>query len=263
MISKYSYYLRSIVTLLTQFEEPAKILAIFSGRHKAYPTKISLRNSSLSYWVRSPMDVWIIKETCVDRDYFRTGITPSSNWNMIDIGAGLGDFSVFAAQLAHAGELHAYEPLETSIRLLERNIDENQVNNVVTYPTAVTSQGQTLAAKSLDIAPTSTEFVAADAAASAGEGTVESVSLTQVIGRLPNQRCDFLKIDCEGGEFDILLNSPSNTLARIDRIALEYHNSDAHSHTDIVNRLKQEGYTVTVEGNPVHTFLGFIYAERV
>ena len=205
------------------------------------------------------MDVWIIKETCVDRDYFRTGIVPNSSWNMIDIGAGLGDFSIFAAQLAHAGELHAYEPLETSVQLLERNIAENQIGNVAAYSVAVTSQGQTLAAKSLDIVPTSTEFVTSEAAAT---GTVESVSLEQAIGRLPNQRCDFLKIDCEGGEFDILLNSSSETLARIDRISLEYHDSEAHSHTEIVERLKQEGYTVSVENNPVHPFLGLIYAER-
>lgn len=32
-----------------------------------------------------------------------------------------------------------------------------------------------------------------------------------------------VKIDCEGGEYDILLNTPAAAFARIDEMRLEYH----------------------------------------
>ena len=52
---------------------------------------IRLRGSGLQFRVRTAMDVWVIKETCLDRDY-EYGMVLQDNWTIIDIGAGLGDF---------------------------------------------------------------------------------------------------------------------------------------------------------------------------
>lgn len=47
--------------------------------------------------VRSLMDIWIVKETCLDKDYEVNGVPIADGWQVVDIGAGLGDFVLSAA----------------------------------------------------------------------------------------------------------------------------------------------------------------------
>ena len=62
-------------------------------------------------------------------------------------------------------------------------------------------------------------------------------------------RIDFLKLDVEGAEYDILLNCPDEMLTKVRRIVMEYHEFDAdkRNHEDLVKRLNSQGFTVTVE----------------
>ena len=94
--SAAKYYLSSIPTLL-------------GGIHNALPTLLSAaltkREDRLvrladgtKFHTRSLMDIWVIKETCLDRDYERIGAPIQDGWSVIDVGAGLGDFSVHVAR---------------------------------------------------------------------------------------------------------------------------------------------------------------------
>jgi hypothetical protein len=72
-----------------------------------------------------------------------------------------------------------------------------------------------------------------------------------------------LKLDCEGGEYDILLPLSDADLRRINRITMEYHNGlTDHNHTEIVEKLSRAGYQVEVVPNIVHNTIGYIYAQR-
>jgi hypothetical protein len=124
LLDKYRYYGRSALTLLSRFERPERVLGIFLGRSGALPAEVRLRREGWRFRVREPMDVWVIKETCVDGDYVQDG--PLGNdWQVVDIGAGLGDFCVYAAAHCPDGLVHAYEPLATSFELLQHNLALN------------------------------------------------------------------------------------------------------------------------------------------
>ncbi len=259
-LSKWIYYSRSMITLLTRFKHPAKTVRMFSGAFKDYPTKIELRRSDLQFWVRSPMDMWVVKETCVDRDYLNQIGQIHTDWNVIDIGAGIGDFTILASKQASNGVVHAYEPFDESVTLLQKNIVLNDSQNVVSYAEAVASKNGRMILEEDDSEAVSKKFVMD--ASKLGQA-VDAVSLEQRIQQLPAQKCDFLKIDCEGGEFDIILNSPVSCFDKIDRIGLEYHDGfTEHSHEDIIDFLERVGFQVLQEDNPVHDNLGFLYAQR-
>ena len=49
------------------------------------------------------------------------------------------------------------------------------------------------------------------------------------------KRCDLLKMDCEGAEYDILYHCPSEVLTRIDRIALEVHGGPGDQNIDALD----------------------------
>jgi hypothetical protein len=75
------------------------------------------------------------------------------------------------------------------------------------------------------------------------------------------ETCDLLKLDCEGAEYPILLNTPSALFARIHRIILEYHSSTTSAeHVALVKYLEQAGYRIRTQPNYVHANLGYLYA---
>ena len=76
--------------------------------------------------------------------------------------------------------------------------------------------------------------------------------------------CDFLKVDCEGCEYDVLLNSDPDVLSRVKRISAETHSNDkAHTAEELAAFLESNGFVVNCRENPVHEYLGFLYAERL
>lgn len=51
----------------------------------------------------------------------------------------------------------------------------------------------------------------------------ETISLGEVFEKNKISKCDFLKIDCEGCEYPLLLSTPENVLKKIGNLTLEYH----------------------------------------
>jgi FkbM family methyltransferase len=257
VFSKYRYYAISVITLLTKFEQPAKIFSIFAGRSHLTPTVIRIRDNGLQFMVRGAMDIWIIKETCLDRDYL--WIEPlNPDWNIVDVGAGLGDFTVYASKLCPQGVIHAYEPLEESFLLLEENISLNQVHNARTFREAATGSHRHLTPVTAEAEAVSTRFIE-----SAGRWEIQSVNLATALDRLPDGKCDFLKIDCEGCEYDLLFNTDQKTLARISRLSLEYHEGFTdYSSEELIKFLEQNNFSVLHRPSPVHSHLGYLYARR-
>ena len=69
-------------------------------------------------------------------------------------------------------------------------------------------------------------------------------------------------MDCEGGEYDILLTASDATLGRIRRICLEYHAGVGHDPASLAARLDAAGFEVRTRAHPVSIGQGWLYAER-
>jgi len=60
---------------------------------------------------------------------------------------------------------------------------------------------------------------------------------------------DYLKMDCEGAEWDILLNTPAQVLSRIRHIELEFHNiADTTDPKMLQAHLGRAGFTSDISG---------------
>ena len=70
-------------------------------------------------------------------------------------------------------------------------------------------------------------------------------------------------MDIEGGEYSILRSVNADLLKFVRRIALEYHdNTPAGKHDELVRLLEAHDFHVQVRPNPVHDYLGYLYAAR-
>ncbi|MEA3440951.1 MAG: FkbM family methyltransferase [Chloroflexota bacterium] len=264
-LRKYPYYVDSIINLLTRFDDPVFILKIFLGQHKPESAQVRLRKSGLRFNVRGAMDIWSIKETFIDLFYERFGTPISDGWTIIDVGAGIGDFTIFAACQHPSNRVFAYEPYAQSFSILCENLRLNRLDNALVFAQAVSGQSghvqlDTSGGEPLQIQSEET----VDAVGGEDHvSLVPSVSLADVLAQNEIKRCDLLKLDCEGAEYAILFNTGPEKLRRIDRIVMEYHEGVTdYDHTDLERFLIESGYRIRITPNYVHNNLGYLYADR-
>lgn len=258
-LSKLWYYARSIPRLLLGIQHPWRTVALFLGL-EPFPAEIELRPSGLRLQVADKMDVWVAKETCLDDCYFPRWVRAEADWRVIDIGGGVGDFALMVAERCPDGVVHVYEPSPESFTFLQANVHSNRAGNVVAYRSAVADEACEMTGENGEQHRVAAGFHKSGT----GALKVGAVSLDSALDALPDGECDFMKIDCEGGEFDILLESDPALLGRVHRISLEFHDGFTQfTGADIAAHLEAHGFRVWERPSPVHSHQGQLYAERI
>jgi FkbM family methyltransferase len=260
-LRKYSYYLLSLFELFFGFANPILLIKIFLNQ--AQPGQIvRLRRHGLQFKVRGALDVWSVKETFLDRFYEKYGYTIQPAWKIIDIGAGVGDYSLFAAAQPE-NQVFAFEPYPESFKLLQDNLRLNIMKNIQIFDLAV---GAASGALILDLSsgePLQFQSHLEQVADGKKSLAVKSLSLEDALSKLGLEACDLLKMDCEGAEYAILFNTPQAVLDRVHRIVMEYHdNLTEHTHAHLARFLSERGFMVETFSNPVHSHLGYLRASR-
>jgi SAM-dependent methyltransferase len=137
---KWSYYAWSVLEMAAGFRSWGLLLRTFLSKQRAEPATLRFWHQPTQMRVRGAMDIWSVKETFLDQFYTRYGRSIESDWVIVDIGAAIGEFTVYAAQRAPAGEVYAYEPNPQSFALLQENIMLNKLSNVQAFCVGVWDQ---------------------------------------------------------------------------------------------------------------------------
>ena len=224
---------------------------------------IELRNG-LRFWVRAAMDIWIVKETCLDRQYERASVPIQDGWTVVDIGAALGDFAISIAKARPASRVFAFEPFPESYALLQRNLAANRVDNVIPSPYAIGwGDSQMRLAMTTSEAVQHTTVAGDGVRAASASVPVPGITLARAFTEMSVQRCDYLKVDCEGAEYDIFFSASGATVQAIRHICLEYHDGvTPYSHDDLVRLFEQHGFQVRCTPNRAHRHLGLLHARN-
>lgn len=188
-------------------------------------------------------EIWLLKSYEPTPDF---QIQPS--WNVLDIGANRGFFTVYAAQKATRGHITSYEPLQENLTYLEKNIQINSLKNVTVVPKAVSTANGTSTFYVSSRAGSHT--VVKRSKSTVREIEVETIAINDILENLESP-VDLLKMDIEGAELDILTNGgKAISLDNVRRIILEYHAIDGLSLPEMKERLTtlltQHGFRVGV-----------------
>ena len=259
---KWSYYAWSVLEMAAGFRSWGLLLRAFVSEQRAEPATLRFWHQPTQLRVRGAMDIWSVKETFLDQFYTRYGTSIESDWVIVDIGAAIGEFTVYAAQRAPAGEVYAYEPNPQSFALLQENILLNKLSNVQAFCVGVWDQTGTMQLDLVNAEPLQgkTVFQQSDTALTA---EIPVITFDQLVQDSVNSIIDLLKLDCEGAEYAILLPASPESLARVQRIVMEYHDIDAeHEHSRLVRFLEGSGFSVQLHTNPVHAEIGYLYAWK-
>jgi FkbM family methyltransferase len=178
---------------------------------------------------------------------------------LVDIGANIGSVTLDLAWRDGNLKVDAYEPNPRTFHTLTRNVRENGLESRVrVFSDAVTNQNGVVLLWSGDSSVLSS--VSASAAIGGMSVSVPTVSLDHAIKRTGAAQVA-VKIDAEGAEVEMLESAAEATLAAIDEVALEYHDSivpDARARCEAV--LTRAGFVC--HNTPFSTDQGILVARR-
>jgi FkbM family methyltransferase len=136
----------------------------------------------------------------------------------LDIGANIGVTAMVLARLAPMGRVLAIEPDSESFDYLKQNIVTNRLGNVVVLQHLLgTGESQKVFIRNTQIPACSASAPAAIARGITHSGLehiiMPCMSLDEVVKAQGLDRLDFIKIDCEGADLEIL-EGARETLSR-------------------------------------------------
>ena len=213
---------------------PALLADALGWRHQTYV----LRSQSGANCLIRPgtSDWWIFLEIFVFQIYQRVDEDVRRAETIVDIGANVGMFAIHAATLNSKVQIHAFEPFPKNLEQLGVNLQLNQIQRVHVHAQAVSDQtgGATLYFSPGDDSGCSLN-------ATKGQSVeVATVHVNDLFGLCDIQKCDLLKMDCEGSELGILRAANPEFLTKLGAIIMEYHN--LAEVPELISILKRAGF---------------------
>ncbi len=195
--------------------------------------------------------VWLLHE------YGRSGFEIRDTDIVIDVGAHIGLFALFSSQFCKNGKIYCFEPVKENFDLLKLNLELNNIRNVVAINAAISTDNGIV-----------TIYLDEDESGHSMYGTgikqvqVKSFSLQDVFDSNKLEKCDFLKIDCEGEEYKIIDSLPTPYFDKINKMCIEYHFADTKPHLlqEMIKRLRLSSYMI--DTRDILPSIGFLYAKK-
>lgn len=155
-------------------------------------------------------------------------------------------------------KVYSYEPQKDNYELMKENVCLNNLNKQITlFRYGI---GATKGQKELFLSEDNTGAHSFYTGKKPKRENVDVITLKDVLCENEIVMCDFLKMDCEGAEFEILCSTDEETLKRIKTISLEFHESyGGGSAEELRVFLEKNGFQCFVDVKAPG--LGYIYAE--
>ena len=247
---------------------------------------LGLPNGKVCYFTSTAMRTiakYLRWETFKRGQYSRPSFELRVDDMVIDIGANIGMFALWAEPQIPRGRLICIEPNPCALECLRMNIHQNNLRNVTIVPAAAGSEDGTMELVCHPGWEAMAHSTAVDApwlftsskmggtarwlmqcffrhrhqAAAAKPIVVCLMPLSRIMEDHGVTTLNFLKIDCEGSEYEVLRSLDAAHWARIERVVIEYHDfGRGRNHHELVEILRTNGFEAVV----VHTILESLFA---
>jgi FkbM family methyltransferase len=220
-----------------------------------YPSVLRLRRGERIY-LRELADVKTFWQIFLRRIYR----VETNDRVILDLGANVGLFALYAARQAPGANIFAVEPFPATFeRLVEAVSHHGLTGRIACLNCAVTDAG---GARYMGDDPLPSQRRSLLPPGRSGSGIhVQAKTLEELLREQGLNKVDLVKMDIEGCEYGVLLSSPIEVLRSIRRFALEYHGDCApYSKGQIFDRLRKAGFKVIWD---VQDDLGYGVAEAV
>jgi FkbM family methyltransferase len=161
---------------------------------------------------------------------------------ILDLGANIGIFTLYAARQAPEARIFSLEPFPATFNRLLATVRDHQLENRVTCMNHALTGSTGIRVMCDGVIPSQRRSLAPTESATSGL-QVLGKTLPEVVEQNDLACIDLLKMDIEGSEYETLLATPSLVFARISRIALEYHGDSApYTKDQLFEHLHRSGF---------------------
>jgi FkbM family methyltransferase len=174
---------------------------------------------------------------------------PKEGDTVIDIGAHIGRYTITSSkQVGKTGKVVAIEADPDNFQLLKRNIALNKLTNVMPLNYAVFSERTRMKLYEQSASAKYNSLMLARAARTKNYVEVEADTLDSILKLNEVNQVNWIKIDVEGAEFEVLKGSAKTLSSENMSLLIEIHNiEDPGHHHNIVDFLKYHNYEITFE----------------
>ena len=204
-------YFRNCQAFLRHYVKPRHLDEPFVARGR--------KGFSITHW--EPSDVQTTWAVFCAQNYR----IPADANVVLDLGANIGVFSVYAARLMGARRVIALEPVSGTFAKLKQNLASNNLDGAVTaVQKGIAGEAGTRSIQLGVSSPHSSLYYRGDPTFETGR--TEDVTITtldRLFADFDLDQVDVCKLDCEGGEVEALLAADDGVLRRIKCLTMEYH----------------------------------------
>jgi FkbM family methyltransferase len=206
-------------------------LAYSGVRPLRFPYELRLRSGEVLI-LREHMDLVIFWLVFARRHY----PVRRSDAIIIDVGANIGFFTLYAVRQAPSAQVIAIEPFpDTFLRLKELIRTNHLEHRVRMLNCALASSAGAAAMDARPSVPSQYRAVSSaltqrlnleykgSAPAAADDVPVRTMTLSQLLTDEGLTSADLVKMNIHGNEYEVLLSTPPDVLRRFQRITVQYH----------------------------------------
>jgi FkbM family methyltransferase len=225
--------------------------------------KITIKSNEKQYhvYVRDEADqsvlaeIFKVKEYRAAEDILRHAKDP-----IIDVGAHAGFFSMYARSLNDEVRIIAVEPETSNQEALQRHMNENHLSGIELIDIALAGESGN---RGLFVSKDShNHYLLGKNEAPANLRNVSVLSFSDLLKKCDIQRVGLLKMDIEGGEFEVFEALSETDLQKIGAIIMEYHNTTMRNYKTIEKKLRENGFGVQIHPSKFDKTMGFLFGTN-
>ena len=205
------------------------------------------------------LDLKVFNETWVENVYRIHEGHFSGKRVFVDVGANIGAVSIFVDSFNKNRDddqkikVYAVEPEPNNLYLLNENIKNNPTENITVVNNAIWHTKSIVSISNLGANSSIVDLEKEN------KTDVLAITLENLFSIYNIKEVDVMKIDIEGAEFDLILNTSKKTLAKIKYLVLEFDKSFDGKFGQMVEKLAKQ-FGIDILGSPERG--GYIYANR-
>jgi FkbM family methyltransferase len=163
--------------------------------------------------------------------------------DVINVGGQIGAFDCRLAQLHPHAQISSYEPSPFSAAILRRNLERNGFATRVEVIQAALAASIGMAEFDDNGGGSGQNSLVSGARGRVATTTVRTTTFDAAV-EAAQRPFDVVKIDCEGGEYDLVLASSPTSWASVQRVVIEFHPVEGHSWDELGDFFHEVGLSV-------------------
>lgn len=222
-------------------------------------TTYTINNQALTVHLRDEADQSVAAEIFKLREYrIAEEVISTTTLPIVDVGAHSGMFSMYARALNKAATIIAIEPEPNNLKLLGEHLKENAIKKVTVVSGAFAGSN---GARDLEISEDSHNHKLTYRMDAEKTISVESYDWEYLLKLCP-KGIGLMKMDIEGGEYEVFLSATTEDLAAVQTLIMEYHDLPDEKHGVIEQILRENGFGVQTFPSKFDKTMGFLWATN-